>query len=254
MDDMNNENGVQSEGLQEVLWGSSVDLYIPQVNPECKPKLGQEFASIDDVYEFYNQYANEAGFSIKVNSSRKNKTDEIVRKEYVCSKQGKSYVQEVVSEKKRHRGIVRENCYAKLAIVRTTTGTYKSANKHFGDVIVFDTTYNTNRYSMIFAPFVGVNNHGQTIIFACSLLSDETCDSFVWLLEQFNKVMSGGPPKMIITDQDPAITKAISQTLPNTFHRPELFHGSELFHECSELGGELDPRMRQRSATPSPFE
>ncbi|KAL2525968.1 Protein FAR1-RELATED SEQUENCE 1 [Abeliophyllum distichum] len=29
----------------------------------------------------------------------------------------------------------------------------------FGYVVVFDTKYNTNRYSMIFAPFVGVNHH-----------------------------------------------------------------------------------------------
>ncbi|KAK2652382.1 hypothetical protein Ddye_012238 [Dipteronia dyeriana] len=106
MDDMNNESGVQSNGLQKELWGSSssasADLYRPQVNPEYKPKLGQEFASIDDVYEFYNQYAKEAGFSTRVNFSMKNKdTDEIVRKEYVCSKQGKSFVQEVVSEKKK---------------------------------------------------------------------------------------------------------------------------------------------------------
>lgn len=29
----------------------------------------------------------------------------------------------------------------------------------FGDVVSFDTTYETNRYSMIFAPFTGVNHH-----------------------------------------------------------------------------------------------
>lgn len=40
----------------------------------------------------------------------------------------------------------------------------------------FDTTCNTNRYGMTFAPFMGVNNYGQTIIFVCSLLSDETSD------------------------------------------------------------------------------
>ena len=44
----------------------------------------------------------------------------------------------------------------------------------FGDVVIFDTTYNTNRYGMIFAPLTGVNHHGQTIIFGCGFLSDET--------------------------------------------------------------------------------
>ncbi|XP_024046751.1 protein FAR-RED IMPAIRED RESPONSE 1-like [Citrus clementina] len=36
--------------------------------------------------------------------------------------------------------------------------------------------------------------------------------------------MPGDQPKMIITDQDPAITKAISETLPNTFHRYCIWH------------------------------
>jgi hypothetical protein len=34
----------------------------------------------------------------------------------------------------------------------------------FGDVVTFDTTYLTNRYEMTFAPFVGVNHHGQSIL------------------------------------------------------------------------------------------
>ena len=72
---------------------------------------------------------------------------------------------------------------------------------------------------MIFAPLMGVNNHGQTIIFGCAFLSDETIDCFVWLFNEFSQVMPGDAPKMIITDQDPAMTKAISQTLPSTFHR-----------------------------------
>ncbi|XP_073122595.1 protein FAR1-RELATED SEQUENCE 5-like [Henckelia pumila] len=43
----------------------------------------------------------------------------------------------------------------------------------FGDVVVFDTTYNSNKYGLIFAPFVGVNNHSQTILFGCGFLIDE---------------------------------------------------------------------------------
>jgi hypothetical protein len=31
----------------------------------------------------------------------------------------------------------------------------------FGDVVSFDTTYRTNKYLMIFAPFTGVNHHRQ---------------------------------------------------------------------------------------------
>ena len=32
----------------------------------------------------------------------------------------------------------------------------------FRDVLCFDTTYQTNKYNMICAPFVGVNHHCET--------------------------------------------------------------------------------------------
>ncbi|KAL6209159.1 hypothetical protein ACLB2K_020102 [Fragaria x ananassa] len=77
---------------------------------------------------------------------------------------------------------------------------------------------------MIFAPITGVNHHGQTIVFGCGLLSDEKTESFIWLLEQWLKAMPSGPPKVIITDQDQAIAKAIAQVLPHTLHRFCIWH------------------------------
>ncbi|KAL5744290.1 hypothetical protein ACOSP7_027152 [Xanthoceras sorbifolium] len=72
----------------------------------------------------------------------------------------------------------------------------RRAYKYFGDVVVFDTTYNTNRYGMIFAPLIGVNHHGQSIVFAYAFLSDETTDSFLWLFDQFKEAMPGNRFKM----------------------------------------------------------
>ncbi|KAK1361080.1 hypothetical protein POM88_045554 [Heracleum sosnowskyi] len=40
----------------------------------------------------------------------------------------------------------------------------RAAYREFGDVVTFDTTYLTNKYDMPFAPFVGVNHHGQSIL------------------------------------------------------------------------------------------
>ncbi|XP_038723713.1 protein FAR1-RELATED SEQUENCE 5-like [Tripterygium wilfordii] len=107
----------------------------------------------------------------------------------------------------------------------------RKAYQTFGDVVVFDTTYNTNRYGMIFAPFVGVNHHGQTTLFACAFLCDETSESFRWLLQQLLIAMVVGPPKMIITDQDPAMSKAIAEILPNTLHRFCMWHILSKFSE-----------------------
>ncbi|KAL2481035.1 Protein FAR1-RELATED SEQUENCE 5 [Abeliophyllum distichum] len=102
---------------------------------------------------------------------------------------------------------------------------------YFGDAMVFNTTYNTNKYSMIFAPFVGVNHHGQTTVFACGLLSDESTESFVWLLSKFLECMPRQAPNIIITDQDAAIAKAISMVMPSTFHRFCLWHILNKFSE-----------------------
>ncbi|XP_038708537.1 protein FAR1-RELATED SEQUENCE 2-like [Tripterygium wilfordii] len=55
----------------------------------------------------------------------------------------------------------------------------KKSYEAFRDVVVFDTTYNTNRYGMIFGLFLGVNHHYQTTLFACAFLRDETTESFL---------------------------------------------------------------------------
>ncbi|XP_021761452.1 protein FAR1-RELATED SEQUENCE 5-like [Chenopodium quinoa] len=79
----------------------------------------------------------------------------------------------------------------------------------YGDVLVFDTTYRTNRYNLICAPFVGINNHWHNCMFACAFIGDETTDSFVWLLQTFFKAMEDRKPTSIFTDQDQAMANAI---------------------------------------------
>ena len=62
---------------------------------------------------------------------------------------------------------------------------------------------------MQFAPFVGVNHHGQSILLGCGLLSSEATDTFVWLFKSWLNSMADHPPKAIITDQCKAMQKAI---------------------------------------------
>ncbi|XP_042433005.1 protein FAR1-RELATED SEQUENCE 5-like [Zingiber officinale] len=61
-----------------------------------------------------------------------------------------------------------------------------------------------------------------SIVFGYAFLSDEKTESFVWLLTKFIEAMPKCPPIVIITDQDPALTKAIGQVLPQTVHRHML--------------------------------
>nr|CAD1822923.1 unnamed protein product [Ananas comosus var. bracteatus] len=104
------------------------------------------------------------------------------------------------------------------------TGRSRLAYEHFGDVVTFDTTYMTNKYSMSFAPFIGVNHHLQSIFFGWALVRDETANTFAWLFEPWIKVMYGRHPKAIITDQDPAMKKAIEEVFPTTVHRCCQWH------------------------------
>ncbi|XP_042031655.1 protein FAR1-RELATED SEQUENCE 5-like [Salvia splendens] len=93
----------------------------------------------------------------------------------------------------------------------------------YGDIVSFDTTYSTNRYCMIFAPFTGKDNHGRPVAFGAGLLSKENADSFAWLFERFVKCM-GSAPKLIITDQDLGMKVAVERVLVDTRHRWCMWH------------------------------
>ncbi|XP_022883643.1 protein FAR1-RELATED SEQUENCE 5-like [Olea europaea var. sylvestris] len=100
----------------------------------------------------------------------------------------------------------------------------RQAYKEFGDVVTFDTTYLTNKYDMPFAPFVGVNHHGQSILFGCGLVSNENTETFVSLFKTWLECMHGQAPIGIITDQNRAMQNAIQIVFPNMKHRWCLWH------------------------------
>ncbi|XP_054790042.1 protein FAR1-RELATED SEQUENCE 5-like [Prosopis cineraria] len=86
----------------------------------------------------------------------------------------------------------------------------------FGDVVCFDCSYRFCRDSRPFAPFLGVNNHKQMVIFGAALLYDETVESFKWLFQVFLEAMSRRQPKTILIDQDEIIAEAVSSVLLET--------------------------------------
>ncbi|XP_042380308.1 protein FAR1-RELATED SEQUENCE 6-like [Zingiber officinale] len=100
----------------------------------------------------------------------------------------------------------------------------RAAYHYFSDVVTFDTTYLTNSYDMPFAPFVGVNHHGQSILLGCGLLSSEDSETFIWLFKSWLTCMLGRAPKAIITDQCRAMAIAIEEIFPNSHHRLCLWH------------------------------
>ncbi|KAK4853831.1 hypothetical protein QYF36_015394 [Acer negundo] len=102
---------------------STNNIQVHEVKYDHKPKVGHEFASLDEVHDFYNKYAKEVVFSVRISSSKKNKNDKITRKEYCCFKEGKS-CEGIPCEKKRRRGIIWVGCNAKLPVVKTISGNF----------------------------------------------------------------------------------------------------------------------------------
>nr|XP_025689012.1 protein FAR1-RELATED SEQUENCE 5 [Arachis hypogaea] len=89
----------------------------------------------------------------------------------------------------------------------------------FGDIVAFDSTYKKNKYNKPLVIFSGCNHHGQTVIFGSDLLSDETTETYKWLLETFVEAMDGKSPKAVITDGDLAMRDVIKNVLPDATHR-----------------------------------
>ncbi|XP_021321349.1 protein FAR1-RELATED SEQUENCE 5 [Sorghum bicolor] len=94
----------------------------------------------------------------------------------------------------------------------------------FGDVVVFDSTYKTNRYNLPLVPFVGVNHHGSTVLFASRIIAQETIESYVWMLRTFSDAMARKHPVSVITDGDLAMQRAIRLVWPNSSHRLCIWH------------------------------
>ena len=85
-------------------------------------------------------------------------------------------------------------------------------------MVTFDTIYMMNKYSMPFAPFVGINHYMQSILFDCALVRDEYTESFIWIFQSFLEALYGKHPKCILTNQDKVMKKVIEYDFPNTIH------------------------------------
>ncbi|XP_015956202.1 protein FAR1-RELATED SEQUENCE 5-like [Arachis duranensis] len=66
--------------------------------------------------------------------------------------------------------------------------------------VAFDATYNKNKYKCHFVVFTCVNHHNQTVVFAACIVTDETDETYIWVLQQFLEAMNGKAPSSVITD------------------------------------------------------
>jgi hypothetical protein len=95
-----------------------------------EPMLGMEFTSEDDARNFYNAYAKQTGFSIRVNSYYRSKKDNsIISREFCCSKEGfrrERHAKRIDlsddTKRRRARPITREGCKALMTVRKRDNG------------------------------------------------------------------------------------------------------------------------------------
>ncbi|XP_063949954.1 protein FAR1-RELATED SEQUENCE 11-like [Daucus carota subsp. sativus] len=104
----------------------------------------------------------------------------------------------------------------------------KKENKNFQYCVKLDDERKINAYDMPLGIFVGVDNHGRSILFGCALLRNETKSTFSWLMRTFVSMMKK-TPKSILTDQDPWMTQAIAEEMPLTKHAFCIWHITSKF-------------------------
>ncbi|XP_076924288.1 uncharacterized protein LOC143586688 [Bidens hawaiensis] len=76
---------------------------------------------------------------------------------------------------------------------------------------------------MVFVPFTAIDNHCHSVTVGAGLLASETIESDTWLLQMLLKSF-GHAPKVVVTDQDPAMKQAIATVFLNTMHRLCMWH------------------------------
>ncbi|KAH6783470.1 hypothetical protein C2S52_008429 [Perilla frutescens var. hirtella] len=87
-----------------------------------------------------------------------------------------------------------------------------------------DTTYKTNRYGLVCAPFIGINHHRRNVMLGLGFLSNEMTASFEWLFATFLESMHGKEPQVIFSDQSQALMNGIDATFKSASHRLCQWH------------------------------
>jgi hypothetical protein len=91
----------------------------------------------------------------------------------------------------------------------------------FPDVIFLDSTYKTNRFNMPLLNICGSTNMNKTFTIAAAFLDRENEAQFIWVINTLTEMMTShgiALPKVIVTDRELALIKAIRHPLLQFFN------------------------------------
>ena len=96
----------------------------------------------------------------------------------------------------------------------------------YHEVILNDNTAKTNRYQMPLSLFLVVDNNTKSRLVAQALVSDETVESYKWILE-CTKNATMTELLVFVTDANPAMNAVITQIYETTYPIHCIFHISK---------------------------
>ncbi|KAK4366703.1 hypothetical protein RND71_014583 [Anisodus tanguticus] len=72
---------------------------------------------------------------------------------------------------------------------------------------------------MSFSSFYGVNQHRQSILLGCSLITSEDAKTYKYVFSTWIRAMNNVPPATILTDQCESIKASIREVMPDAIHK-----------------------------------
>ncbi|XP_062005724.1 protein FAR1-RELATED SEQUENCE 5-like [Rosa rugosa] len=238
----------------------STSAFYPQVRNELKPFKGQQFKTWEEAHVFYTKYAFAAGFIVRIGSIREDcKARMIVVRDksggFVVNIFDEAHTHPMTSPKRLHllksnRRLTKaqRSLWEQLSMVNIPThqqfdilGVQAGGFQYIG--CTQQDLYNLERDKR-----KETKGHDGEMLHDYFLLEQEKNSGFFFTIKADveNRITHcfwadaisrqsykfyGGPPKMIITDQDPAMEKAIFEVLLDTFHRYCSWHILRKFSE-----------------------
>ncbi|KAF2293169.1 hypothetical protein GH714_034208 [Hevea brasiliensis] len=202
-----------------------------QGNSYPPPVVGMEFESYDDAYNYYNCYAKELGFAIRVKSSWTKRNSKEKRGAVLCCNcEGFKTMKEANSRRKE----TRTGCLAmiRLRLVESNRWRVDEVKLEHNHSFDPERAQNSKSHKKMDAgskrkvePTLDVEVRTIKLYRTAAVDPlDETFETYIWLFRAWLTCMFGRPPQTIITKHCKVMQSAIAEVFPRAHHRLCLSH------------------------------